>query len=107
MKDRTCYVYFIQSGCGAIKVGIAKNPDKRMANMQTGHNKLLRLIAKFPQPDRNSARLLERELHDLFSEYRIRGEWFNRRIVRAGRMKQLFGGTLKRPYLKDGGKNAE
>ena len=102
MRDRTTYVYFIQSGYGAIKVGIAKSPEKRMANMQVSIPKPLRLIAKFPMPDRQSARNLEKDLHEAFADEHIRGEWFNRRIVRIGRMKKLFGGTLKEPYLKVG-----
>jgi predicted GIY-YIG superfamily endonuclease len=100
MKDRTVYIYFIQSGYGAIKVGMAKNPEKRLANMQTSIPKSLRLLAAIPLPDRKSARALERELHDLFKDERIRGEWFNRRIVKKGKMKEVFGGTLKQPYFK-------
>lgn len=100
MKDRTCYVYFIQAGYGAIKVGMAKNPRQRLADMQVCTHKPLRLLAQFRMPDRQSARTLELELHRLFERERIRGEWFNRRIVRIGKMKKLFGGTLKRPFLK-------
>ena len=102
MKDRTCYVYFIQAGYGAIKVGMAKNPEKRLADMQVSSSKPLRIVAKFPMPDRERARCLEKELHGLFADERIRGEWFNRRIVRKGRMRKLFGGTLKQPFLKQG-----
>ncbi len=100
MKDKTTYIYFIQSGYGSIKVGMSKNPEKRMANIQTCIPKSLRLVAKIPMPDRQSARCLEKELHQLFAPERIRGEWFNRRIVRIGRMKNIFGGTLKAPYFK-------
>lgn len=103
MKDRTTYVYFIQAGYGAIKVGIAKNPEKRLANMQVSTSKPLRLLASFPMPDRESARNLETDLHKAFSEEHIRGEWFNRRIVRMGRMKKIFCGTLKQPELRDSG----
>ena len=100
MKDRTTYVYFIQAGYGSIKVGMAKNPEKRLANMQTSTSKTLRLLAKFPMPDRQAARNLEIDLHKAFAHEHIRGEWFNRRIVRVGEMKKIFGGTLKEPYLK-------
>jgi predicted GIY-YIG superfamily endonuclease len=102
MADKTTYVYFIQSGYGAIKVGVAKNPESRMANMQTSIPKALRLLAKFPMPDRQTARNLEQDLHKAFASERIRGEWFNRRIVRIGRMKKIFAGTLKQPYLREG-----
>lgn len=101
MKDRTTYIYFIQAGYGSIKVGMAKSPKKRLIALQGANSKPLRLLAAFPMPDRQSARNLEQDLHKAFEHERIRGEWFNRRIVRIGKMKKIFGGTLKQPQLRE------
>lgn len=64
------YVYFITDG-EAIKIGKANNPKSRLAGLQTSHHKPLRFLATMPGGSE-----LERELHRVFSAYRIRGEWF-------------------------------
>lgn len=91
------YLYFIQQGYGAIKIGIADDPGARLAQMQTGNSKELRLLLAVPFEERKVAYDLEQELHASLIEHRIRGEWFNRRIVRHGKLKKLFKGTLKEP----------
>jgi len=93
------YVYFIQQGYGAIKIGVSDDPDKRCSDMQTGSSKRLRVVARIPMEDRRQAMNLEKELHAAFSSLRIRGEWFNRRIIRNGKMKKMFSGTLKNPTV--------
>lgn len=64
------YVYFITDG-EAVKIGKANNPKSRLAGLQTSHHKPLRFIATMPGGSE-----LERELHRVFSRFRIRGEWF-------------------------------
>ena len=92
------HLYFIQQGYGAIKIGIADDPESRLATLQTGNAKPLRLLLAVPFDERRVAEQLERDLHASLAKYRIRGEWFNRRALRSGKLKKVFKGTLKEPY---------
>lgn len=66
-------VYFIQSGAaGAIKIGWAGKPFKRMATLQVGNAELLRMLLVLPGDQPEEARL-----HSKFSDIRVRGEWFH------------------------------
>lgn len=65
-------VYLIRAGeNGPVKIGHARNPERRMAGFQTGHYERLSLLRTWPggQPE-------EAALHRAFSEYRLNGEWF-------------------------------
>lgn len=69
-------VYFIgeqESGCCRIKIGGAKDIEKRRSNLQTGNPSELRLLGWIHS---EAAFELERRLHQRFSATRIRGEWF-------------------------------
>lgn len=76
------YVYFIQRGYGAIKIGVSNDPEERCRQLQTADYKILHVIAKFPMPSRQAAFTMEKELHEKLSNYRLKnGEWFKRGIV--------------------------
>jgi len=63
------WTYFIRSGeHGAIKIGKARDPRERLADLQTAHPEELRLLAVTLET--------EERMHDMFSAWRIRGEWF-------------------------------
>ena len=66
------YIYFIQSG-DATKIGLANNPTKRMAELQTSNPVQLVMLKYFRSynADRD-----ERVLHGLVHDRCIRGEWF-------------------------------
>ena len=75
------YVYFIRAGNqGAIKVGVARNVERRMATMQTGNAFELKLMACIRCVSRNDAYNLEAKIHNKFKRQRIRGEWFQGNI---------------------------
>lgn len=65
------WIYLIASPADLIKVGISRNPDARLASIQSGHHDNLRLLATV-------AGLAEDEgsLHCKLASYRVRGEWF-------------------------------
>jgi hypothetical protein len=65
-------IYFIQDTISrAIKIGVAGDPQRRLASLQTGHPHLLILLGTVP-----GARKQEALLHKQFSSYRLKGEWF-------------------------------
>lgn len=70
-------IYFIQSGepadRGPIKVGIAKDPAKRMRDLQIGNPERLRLLGF---SDLEVDGFQEGLLHLELAEHRLSGEWF-------------------------------
>jgi len=75
------YVYFIRAGNrGAIKIGVARNVERRMATMQTGNAFELKLLACIKCNSRNDSLILEKRLHSKFKRQRVRGEWFTGNI---------------------------
>jgi hypothetical protein len=68
------YVYFV--GCAdveLVKIGRAKDVQKRLVTLQIGCPLELRLLAAF-----GGGISSERILHQRFAEDRARGEWFRR-----------------------------
>lgn len=68
---KTCYVYFIRSGAGEIKIGQAIDVQKRLAGLQTSHPHQLTLLATT-----DGGKPAERAYHARFAEHRLHGEWF-------------------------------
>lgn len=65
-------VYFIQAGeDGPVKIGVAKNPEKRLPALQVNCVAKLRPLGVV-----NGDRETERSLHARFAASRVRGEWF-------------------------------
>lgn len=66
-------IYFIGNmDMGCIKIGVAKDPEKRLKQLQTGnpHNlKIYKTIKNVPNE-------YESSIHRLFDDYRLKGEWF-------------------------------
>ncbi len=66
------WVYFIRRGeDGPIKIGWSRSPVGRMAQLQTGQEVQLHLLAMAPGGSRE-----ESELHRRFASSRMVGEWF-------------------------------
>lgn len=67
------WVYFVQCRTtGLIKIGTTKrDPEKRLATLQTGCPTELRLLGTLRGGEPRESRL-----HEDFSDYRVRGEWF-------------------------------
>lgn len=65
-------IYFIESRrAKAIKIGLARDPEKRLRTLQTASPTKLRLIATCPGGPRE-----EMLMHRRFASIRLRGEWF-------------------------------
>lgn len=69
-KEFITVIYFIRSP-SAIKIGMAKDAQRRLMVLQTSHPETLELVATCP-----GGRALETEYHTRFAEHRVRGEWF-------------------------------
>lgn len=66
------HVYFIRCG-DHLKIGYAKNPKQRLADLQVGSPLDLTLLGAVKCDD---APGVEFALHRAFAQYRVRGEWF-------------------------------
>lgn len=71
-KHGAGWVYLIK-GDGAYKIGIARDPVARMADLQTSTHVKLELVHKIQVPD---MRAKEYELHLKYADKRAHGEWF-------------------------------
>lgn len=77
MKEETS-VYFIDNRAGAIKIGLARDPANRLAqlNCAAGTEPGLALLGAVVYPRRAEAQEVETYLHRMFSSLVVRGEWF-------------------------------
>lgn len=73
----TEYIYFIHSeASNALKIGRAKNVEKRLKSLQTAHPHELKVIKTFKVKGGKAAKELENSLHQKFDHLRLLGEWF-------------------------------
>ena len=71
-------VYIISEGkSGPVKVGVARNPDSRVRELQSGNPKRLYVADWWQMPDRNEAFAVERAILDEMAPYRMVGEWID------------------------------
>jgi len=83
------YVYFIQSGTerkAPIKIGVAKNIERRLNALQTANPEKLTVIASIKCSNRLEAYNIESYLHRQLSNRKIRGEWFATCMRRVDRI---------------------
>ncbi|WP_287378652.1 GIY-YIG nuclease family protein [Mesorhizobium sp.] len=87
-------VYFLgedENGCSPIKIGVAKNIEKRTRDLQTGNPSTLRLLGWI---EASEDLKLEGDLKRRFDAARVRGEWFA--IEPADILPLLMGGGPRR-----------
>ena len=71
--QRRSFVYVIQGDPGTpVKIGMGRDPLKRLATLQTGSWQTLRLLHILP-----GGRQLEATLHRRLRDARVSGEWFH------------------------------
>jgi integrase len=72
LRARDQLIYLAQSvNGGPIKIGCSRDPEARIAALQTSHPERLRLLLVYAGGAHD-----ERELHARFAEHRLEGEWF-------------------------------
>lgn len=69
------FVYLMQSlENGYYKIGISKNPNTRLKQLQTGNSSKIKIIETF---ESDLARNIETTLHNRYSHIKKNGEWFD------------------------------
>jgi hypothetical protein len=74
-------VYLIRGNDGKYKIGIAKNPKKRIRQLQTANAEALKLIDEYKSENANR---IEKALHYQYSYSRSMGEWFDLSVAEEG-----------------------
>jgi hypothetical protein len=72
-RDNSGFVYLARNGKHWYKIGLSKQPLKRMSSLQTGSPlevTLIHRVFSFNPVE------LEKSLHEYYSAYWLRGEWF-------------------------------
>lgn len=69
------YIYAIASGPESIKIGYSLDPERRVGQLQTGHERLLKLVHK-EAVSAEKAPILERLIHQANRHKCLHGEWF-------------------------------
>jgi hypothetical protein len=74
--SQKAYVYIISAGDEAVKIGVAKNVQRRLKGLQTGHCKKLSIAYEIALAGRDRAYAVECRAHRLLKEKLMEGEWF-------------------------------
>ena len=73
------FVYAIRNkDTGNLKIGISRNPESRLKQLQIGCDGILELVSIRPAENRYAD---EKRLHNENKEHRIHGEWFTEEAV--------------------------
>lgn len=101
LGDPKPIVYFIRDGLGHIKIGIARDLGKRIKALQTANPMKLEYFYGMEVKSWFEAQCIEKELHELFREQRLQGEWFEEvPVLRYLRGKTIEAGN----YIFEGAK---
>lgn len=84
------YVYLIQSPTSAYKIGLTKNPKDRKRTFGVKLPFEVEFIALIRSDDMEA---LEEQLHAIFADKRINGEWFNLTTEDVQYIQSLAGGA--------------
>jgi len=83
-------IYFIQDeDTKYIKIGHSRNLRKRLTSMQTGSSSELKLLAW-----EDASNIGEKQLHSIFSNCRVRGEWFKPTVALLTYINELLNKYL-------------
>ena len=74
MAEKNGYVYILDVG-DTVKIGKSINPKTRMASIENEIGK--KMLRYFASPDCSNYSDIEKAMHEIFSDHRIDGEWFN------------------------------
>ena len=84
---RKGHVYFLKNPSnGLIKIGRSSQIETRINQLSIELKQPLELIKKIPKEDTHIA---ERELHELYADYRVHGEWFDLPESEIQKIKEL------------------
>jgi len=72
----THFVYVISAEDDAVKIGVARNVERRMKELQTGQHRKLSVLSSLFCGSRQEAYAIECRTHQLLKDDMLEGEWF-------------------------------
>lgn len=85
-----CYVYLmLDCNTGLYKIGMSNNPEFREKTLQS-EKPTISKIAEKKLPSRDFAAAIEKMVHNLYADKRVRGEWFNLSDYEIWQVKKFF-----------------
>lgn len=77
LRCETEFIYFVlNTHCSAVKIGRAKDVDKRLKSLQSASPVRLKVLKIIDTKAGKEAKNLEKSLHERFAHLRLTGEWF-------------------------------
>jgi hypothetical protein len=89
-REAEQFIYFIGGDVGAIKIGLATDPQRRLRGLQCGSPIPLKLLAVG-----RGGKDVEYQYHLRFRAHRLHGEWFNRHPDILAEASRLAGETVQ------------
>src|SRR5262245_3356130 len=74
--SQTTFIYVITANTRAVKVGIAKDPRRRLSELPTGCPDKLEVADTIKVNSRDLAYKIETEVHRRLAGFALEGEWF-------------------------------
>jgi hypothetical protein len=89
------WAYVIQEvGEDIVKIGVARRPEYRVAEMQCGNWRSLALVYQYETVGRELAHKIEFRTHRHLESFRIRGEWFRVSVIEAAAIIKGVAGSF-------------
>ncbi|NMB82773.1 MAG: GIY-YIG nuclease family protein [Ignavibacteria bacterium] len=82
------YIYFIECN-GRYKIGSTSDMKSRFTALQTSNPSQIHVAHVIPIPFTYSHSQIEKSLHVIFGNYKVRGEWYNLTQVDIERIKAV------------------
>lgn len=92
VKSTQCFVYFIADSYEHIKIGVAKDVERRAFDLNVAHALPLYLYATICCENSDCAYYLESWFHNKFFEHGLHGEWFDLEPVRRWIVENIYIG---------------
>jgi len=100
-EDQECFVYVIHEieEPGVCKIGVASDVVQRLATMQVGTWRALKVGHAIKLPSKSAAHAIERQVHQALSAVHCRGEWFRVSSGRAAAEVSLAVDQLRAAFI--------
>jgi predicted GIY-YIG superfamily endonuclease len=72
------HVYVVKDKRHECKVGMTKNVQARVKQLQTGHPMSLSVAKVFSFESKMQALHIEKSIHKMYRNHKMKGEWFNK-----------------------------
>jgi len=91
------YVYLVEKRDSLVKIGCTTKPKQRISSLQCSNGKCF--VQVFVSREVEDYKKVEKKLHFLFKERRVKGEWYN---VSFNEAKELLVGFTTSDNFKKG-----